>query len=163
MFRHYRRAGRAFPTAGMPGLPILEVDQLSFRHRKDLSNMRNLFDILSKLPKLKSKLDTTTTANDKNRSLKDDLKWRAEHLRVPRNRGFWELSRADVPAQLSEALLRQDDGPLWSTKLHWTALDRSCLSTIKNFEDAHLVTAPFRCFNRADGEIGLSRPIKHSD
>ena len=111
--------------------------------------MRQVYDLLQPLELSKS-LNGSCIGTHDNESFDNDLSWRLDHLGVKLD--YWELALADMPLELSERFAFGDDGPIRPPKLSKGPLDPSALANqADQFDGAHLVLAPFRCFHRRDG------------
>ena len=149
MFRHDQPSGRPFNNAGYSGFPMLSLDLVHFRETADLKHMREAYDLLQPLG-LSEKLDKSCIGNHSNESFDDDLAWRLDHLGVKLD--FWDLSLADMPLELSERAAFGAFGPIRPRNLSRGPLDPSVLGNhVDQFDGAHIVVAPFRCFHRNDG------------
>ncbi|KAK3111340.1 hypothetical protein LTR53_013524 [Teratosphaeriaceae sp. CCFEE 6253] len=149
MFLHDWEQGRPFKHAGVSGFPFVEVDSLSFQHREDLHNMREVYSLLSPMESIRAALDAQVLKGDQNETFESDLKWRADHLKV--GHGFWDVVQSDIPSQLSEGISLCDNGPLRTYKDWHVGLDRTSISSQAQFAHAHPVITTLRAFHRADG------------
>lgn len=144
--------GREFKNAGTPGFPYLDnLDSLHFRDRDEIEHLRNVVHDLRPEKDLAALLTKSIFDNDKNENLQDDMNWRIND-QFGRKLDFWNLAKSDVPLELSERIASPDDGPLRAEYGGEGPLDGSVLATrVPQYQNAHLVVAPFRILHRADG------------
>ncbi|OAX85293.1 hypothetical protein ACJ72_00323 [Emergomyces africanus] len=162
---------RPFKNAGHVGFAYVELDDLNFRHREEVEDLRDTYCLLSKLehlsrPASDSKgdglspqsikasagpdpLDWECHRGDRNAKLRGDLEWRADHLNTDLT--FWELVASDMPWQISDGLPICASGPLGRIKPVMNSYDFRILSSHPAFLDAQLVRNEFRFFHRSDG------------
>ncbi|PGH03793.1 hypothetical protein AJ79_07269 [Helicocarpus griseus UAMH5409] len=161
---------RPFKNAGHVGFAYVELDDLNFRHREEIEDLRDTYCLLSKMEHLSGSepengevpsleavktLDKSEPLNwechrgDRNKSLRADLEWRADHLNTDLT--FWELVASDMPWQISDGLPICASGPLGRIKPVVNSKDFQILSSHPAFLDAQLVRNEFRTFHRSDG------------
>lgn len=151
MFRHDWHPGRPFLSAGTPGFPYLEVECLQLQLTEELQEQRSTYSLLKSNDNIKAALDAMVFANNQNKSLMNDLKWRAMHL--GQTLGFWEIVANDIPLQLTSSIgMAGSSVSETLTVGDWKCEgDPSVLPKFRQFEKSHLVQYPFRCFHRSDG------------
>lgn len=143
---------RIFEDSTSPGWPHLEIEVLNFRSPQYVREMRDVFAILSKQERLKPQLNQISLDGDRNKNLRQDIKWRADHLGTTAN--YWDLVESDVPWQLSEGIaLDNQTAPNMGVKPSGFNFERQALSKHPFFRNADLVRNLFRCFHRPDGSI----------
>ncbi|PGH07860.1 hypothetical protein GX51_01570 [Blastomyces parvus] len=162
---------RPFNNAGHVGFAYVELDDLNFRHREEVEDLRDTYCLLSRLEHLSRSapdykgdglspqstetsvgpepLDWECHRGDRNAKLRGDLEWRADHLNTELT--FWELVASDMPWQIADGLPICASGPLGRIKPVINSYDFRVLSSHPAFIDAQLVRNEFRFFHRSDG------------
>lgn len=179
LFRHANsEEPRPFKNAGHVGFAYVELDNLNFRHREEVEDLRDTYCLLSRLDHLSRSapdstdddlspqtsktptgpepLDWECHRGDRNPKLRGDLEWRAEHLNTELT--FWELVASDMPWQISDGLPICASGPLGRIKPVINSYDFRILSSHPAFLDAQLVRNEFRFFHRSDGSLSPPTP-----
>lgn len=142
--------GRPFTCAGLPSFPYLQVDCLHFREREELSHMREIHRTLQEDHDVTSHLTKHCFKGDDNETLSHDLEWR--HKEHGKTSNYWEHVISDFPLELSEGYNIGEEGPRRDLGMTQRPMDSDPhITSTRQFDGAHLVVAPFRCFHRADG------------
>lgn len=142
--------GRPFTRSGRAGWPYLELETFDLRSAKSIQDSRDLLRILKDERKVGDILDRGVFTGNNSEKLKKDITWRAQY--VGQGVDFWELSKGDLPWQISEGSYLNMNGP--SEGVRTTKLEKTKQSLTRHafFKDTHIARNPFRCFHRADGE-----------
>lgn len=145
--------GKPFEHTGPPGFPYPALDILNVRSQKNFQEMRDVYALSKKVPRLSQALDQNVLKGIGNENLREDISWRSKHLGVLPT--FWNLAQSDMAWQLSEGFGVAWHGAMSALKPLDAKADRQILSRHPFYESSQIVRDAFRLFHRDDGKFQI--------